>query len=63
MINDTDIHKIVVLNTFPFNKQNFKYFIGYKDPEKIRTLDIFFIQMIIYKRNFDENRHLFFNKR
>ena len=48
---------------FPFNKQNFKYFIGYKDSEKIRTLDIFFIQMIIYKRNFDENRHLFFNKR
>ena len=30
-INDIDINKIVVSNKLPFGKQDFKYFIGYKD--------------------------------
>ena len=30
-INDIDINKIVVTNKFPFSKQDFKYFIGFKD--------------------------------
>ena len=33
-INDIDINKIVVSNKFPFGKQDFKYFIGYKDGKK-----------------------------
>ena len=35
-------NKIVVSNKFPFGKQGFKYFIGYKDNEKIKALCIFF---------------------
>ena len=35
-INDIDINKIVVPNKFGFGKQDFKYFIGYKDSETIR---------------------------
>ena len=31
LINEIDIDKIVVSNKFPFGKQDFKYFIGYKD--------------------------------
>ena len=30
-INTIDVNKIVVSNKFPFGKQGFKYFIGYKD--------------------------------
>ena len=30
-INNMDINEIVVSNMFPFGKQDFKYFIGYKD--------------------------------
>ena len=30
-INDIDINEIVVSNKFSFGKQDFKYFIGYKD--------------------------------
>ena len=30
-INDIDINKIVVSNKLPFGKQDFEYFIGYKD--------------------------------
>ena len=30
-IKDIDINKIVGSNKFPFGKQDFKYFIGYKD--------------------------------
>ena len=38
----------------------FKYFIGYKESEKIRSLCIFHLQMIKYKRDFDENKHIHF---
>ena len=62
-INDIDINKIVVPNKLPFGKQDIKYFIGYKDSEKIRTLCAFCPQMIIYKRNFDENRRIYFLKK
>ena len=33
-----DINKVVVSNKFPFGKQDFKYFIGYKDNKEIRPL-------------------------
>ena len=62
-INHTDINKIGVANKLLFGKQGFKYFIGYKNPEKIRPLCIFCPQMIIYNRNFDENRHIDFLKK
>ena len=59
-INEIDIKKIVVLDKLLFGKQDFKYFIGYKDLEKIRFLCIFCPQIIIYQRNFNENRHICF---
>ena len=31
LLNDIDINKIVASSQFPFGKQNFTYFIGYKD--------------------------------
>ena len=31
LINDINIDKIVVSDKLPFGKQDFKYFIGYKD--------------------------------
>ena len=37
-INSIDIHKIVVSNKLPFGKQDFKYFIGYKDSERLHIL-------------------------
>ena len=60
LINDKDINKIVVSNKFSFGKQDFKYFIGYKDSEKNKPLCIFRPKMIIYKRNFDENKLIYF---
>ena len=35
-INDIDINEIVVTYKFTFGKQDFKYFIGYKDNKEIR---------------------------
>ena len=35
LINDINIDKIVVSDKLPFGKQDFKYFIGYKDAWKI----------------------------
>ena len=57
-MNDIDINKIIVSNELPFGKQAFKYSIGYKDSD----LCIFHAQMIIYKKNFDENRQIYFKK-
>ena len=58
-IKDLDINKIVVSIVFPSGKEDFKYFIGYKDSEKILPLCIFHPQMTIYKRSFDENRRIY----
>ena len=41
-INDTDINEIVVSNTFPFGKQDFKYLIVYKGNKDIRPICILF---------------------
>ena len=35
-INNIDIKKIVVSNKVPFGKQDFRYFIGYKNNKRIR---------------------------
>ena len=59
-MNDVDIYKIVVSNNFPFGKQDFKYFIGCKYSKKTILLCIFCPQMIKHKRNFDENRRIYF---
>ena len=34
-VSDIDINKVVVSNKFPFGKQDFTYFIGYKDSEPL----------------------------
>ena len=34
-INNIDMNKIVASNKFPFDKQDFKCFIGYKDKKKL----------------------------
>ena len=58
--NDVEINKIVVSNMLTFGKQDFKYFIGYKHSEKIKLLCILHSQVIIYRRDLDENRLMYF---
>ena len=60
MINDIDINEIVVSNKLPFGKQDFKYFICYKDNKKIRPLCIFFPEMSKYKRYSDKTKCIYF---
>ena len=50
MTNDVDVTERVVSNKFPLGRQDFKYFIGYKDNKEITPLCIFFPEMSIYKR-------------
>ena len=59
-INVIDINEIVVSNKFPFGKQDFKYFIGYKDNKEIRPICIFFPEMGIYKRYSDKTKYMCF---
>ena len=55
-MNNIGIDKIVVSNKFPFDKQDFKYFISYKDNKEIRPLCIFFLEMSIYKRYSEQTK-------
>ena len=59
-INDRDINEIVVSNKFPFGKQDFKYFTGYKANKEIRPLCIFFPKMSVYKRYSDKTKCMYF---
>ena len=59
-INNIDINKIVASNTFPFGKQDFKYFISYKDNIEIRPLCIFFPEISICKRYSDKTKCMYF---
>ena len=47
-IDDIDINEIVVSNNFPFGKEDFKFFIGYKDNKEIKLLPSFFPEISIY---------------
>ena len=51
LINDIDFNKIIVSNKIPFRKQDFKYFIDYKDATKIKLLCIFHTRTILIKLN------------
>ena len=46
-INSLDINKIVVSNKLPLDKEDFKYFIGYKDSKKI-DLDAYSHQKCVH---------------
>ena len=47
---------MVVSNKLSFGKQDFKYFIGYKNVKKIRPLCIFCSKMSICVRDFDKTK-------
>ena len=57
-IKNVDINKIVLSKVF-FCKNDFKYFIDYKDAE-IRPLCIFLPKMSTYRRDFDETKYVSF---
>ena len=56
LMNDIDINKIVAYNKFLFCKQDFIYFIGYKDDKKLERYANSFqkgvqIELILMKMN------------
>ena len=54
-IKDIDIDKRLVSTTLPLGKQDFQYFIGYRNDKKISPLCIFFPKVNAYRTDFDEN--------
>ena len=62
-IRNIDINKIVESNKTSFSKNGFKYFIGFKDPKKIRLLFIFLPKMSAYGKEFDETKFMSFLKK
>ena len=63
LINNIDINEIAVSNKFLFSKQDFKYFLGYKDNQEIKLLRIFFPEMSIHKRYSDKTKCMYFMKK
>ena len=60
LINVTDINKIIVSNKFSFGKEDFKYFIAYKDNKKNKPLCIFFPETNAYRIDLDETECMSF---
>ena len=56
LIDYIDINKIVVSNKISYGKNDFKYFIGYKDAKRIRPLCILLPKISAYRRNFDKTK-------
>ena len=59
-INDIDTNKVVVSSELPFGKQDFNYFIGYKDAIKLHLYAYSIqkwvhIKEILTKRDFDKS--------
>ena len=50
----------MVSNKFSFGKQDFKYFISYKDSKEIRPLCIFFPEMSKHKIYSDKTKFMYF---
>ena len=48
------------LISFPFGKQDFKYFIGYKNNKEIRLLTTFFPEMSMQKIYFNKTICIYF---
>ena len=64
LIYNVYIDRIVVSNKVPFGKNDFKYFIGYKDGKKFRPLCVMLPKMRACRRNFDETKYMsFFDKK
>ena len=63
MIDNIDIHEKIVSNEFSFDKQDFKYFIGYKHSKEIRPLCILFPEISMYKRYSGKTRCNYFMKK
>ena len=61
-INNIDINEIVLSNKFPFNKQDVKYCLDYKNNKEIRPLCKLFPEMIIYQRYLDKTKCMCFMK-
>ena len=55
-IKNPDINNIVVTSKVSFGKKGFKYFIGYKDPQKTRPLCIFLRKRSAGRKDFDETK-------
>ena len=60
MKHDTDISKIVASSEFPFGKNGFKYFIGYKNGKQVRLLCVMLPKISAYGKAFDEATYMSF---
>ena len=59
-IKNIDINKIVVYDKVSFGKKVFRYFIGCKDPKRIRPSCMLLPKMSAYRRDFDETKYISF---
>ena len=57
---NVDIDEIMLSNKFSFVKNDFKYFIGYKDDKKVKPLCIMFPKISGYAEGSDETKYMSF---
>ena len=60
LINNIDINKIVISYKVSFSKKGFKYYAGYNDGKKVRSLCILFPGMNTCKIDFDKAKYMLY---
>ena len=59
-IKSIHINKIAISNKVSFGQKGCKYFIGYQDAKKLRSLCIFLRKVTAYRKDFDETKFMSF---
>ena len=55
LVGIESVNKVIVSNKIPFYKKGFKYFVGYKDDRKVKSLCVMLPKMSAYQGDFDES--------
>ena len=59
-LGDININKVILSEEFPCSNRSSKYFVGCKNNEKVRLLQVLLSKISNYVKNFDDDKTILF---
>ena len=59
-LGDININKVILPEEFPCSNRSSKYFVGYKNNEKVRLLQVLLSKISNYGKRFDDDKTILF---
>ena len=59
-LGDININKVILPEEFPCSNRSSKYFVGCKNNEKVRLLQVLLSKISNYVKNFDDDKTILF---